>query len=319
MNRVETGDIHNGSIFSDYRVSWPENSRILYNRCSADPEGNPWSERKKLIWWDEKLKQWVGYDKPQCNQKKPPTYKPEPGATGDEALAGDCPFGAHSDGKAWLFVPYSIKEGPMPIYYETTESPYINKLWKQTRDPGLIVIDDVENPIAPPGDADYPTIMTTYHMTEHWLSGAQTRNIPWLVGLQPMRFLELSPEHAKSIGVETGDYVTVESERASLQIPVLVTPRLRIGEVYGKQATIAGTFVASGYKGFMVSDITNDLSPAIMASDGLIPASKGFAVRITKADPKDAQKPKPYPLKYDPLFDEPIPDTPWPAQPEGRN
>lgn len=134
-----------------------------------------------------------------------------------------------------------------------------------------------------------------------------------------MRFLELSPEHAKSIGVETGDYVTVESERASLQIPVLVTPRLRIGEVYGKQATIAGTFVASGYKGFMVSDITNDLSPAIMASDGLIPASKGFAVRITKADPKDAQKPKPYLLKYDPLFDEPIPDTPWPAQPEGRN
>ena len=41
MNRTETGDVHNGSIFSDYRVSWPENSRILYNRCSADPEGKP--------------------------------------------------------------------------------------------------------------------------------------------------------------------------------------------------------------------------------------------------------------------------------------
>ena len=129
MNRTETGDVHNGSIFSDYRVSWPENSRILYNRCSADPEGKPWSERKKLIWWDEQLEQWVGYDKPQCNAKKPPTYQPEPGATGDAALAGDCPFGAHSDGKAWLFVPYSIKEGPMPVYYETTESPYENKLW----------------------------------------------------------------------------------------------------------------------------------------------------------------------------------------------
>lgn len=319
MNRTETGDVHNGSIFSDYRVSWPENSRILYNRCSADPEGKPWSERKKLIWWDEQLEQWVGYDKPQCNAKKPPTYQPEPGATGDAALAGDCPFGAHSDGKAWLFVPYSIKEGPMPVYYETTESPYENKLWEQTRDPGLVIVDDVENPIAPVGEHDYPTIMTTYHVTEHWLSGAQTRTMPWLVGLQPERFLELSPEQAASIGVETGDYVTVESERAKLQIRALVTPRLRIGEVYGQKATVVGAFVASGYKGLMVSDITNDLSPAIMASDGLIPASKGFAVRITKADPNDLQKLDPYPLEYDPLFDKPIPDTPWPAQPEGRN
>jgi formate dehydrogenase major subunit len=207
----------------------------------------------------------------------------------------------------------------MPVYYETTESPYENKLWEQTRDPGLVIVDDVENPIAPVGEHDYPTIMTTYHVTEHWLSGAQTRTMPWLVGLQPERFLELSPEQAASIGVETGDYVTVESERTKLQIRALVTPRLRIGEVYGQKATVVGAFVASGYKGLMVSDITNDLSPAIMASDGLIPASKGFAVRITKADPNDLQKLDPYPLEYDPLFDEPIPDTPWPAQPEGRN
>ena len=28
--------------------AWPANRRILYNRASADPEGKPWSERKKL-------------------------------------------------------------------------------------------------------------------------------------------------------------------------------------------------------------------------------------------------------------------------------
>ncbi len=32
--------------------AWPANRRVLYNRASADPEGRPWSERKKLIWWD---------------------------------------------------------------------------------------------------------------------------------------------------------------------------------------------------------------------------------------------------------------------------
>lgn len=36
-----------------YRFAWPTNSRILYNRCSAAPDGHPWSERKKLVWWDE--------------------------------------------------------------------------------------------------------------------------------------------------------------------------------------------------------------------------------------------------------------------------
>ncbi len=32
--------------------AWPANRRILYNRASADLQGKPWSERKKLIWWD---------------------------------------------------------------------------------------------------------------------------------------------------------------------------------------------------------------------------------------------------------------------------
>ncbi|MBV8206404.1 MAG: molybdopterin-dependent oxidoreductase, partial [Acidobacteria bacterium] len=33
--------------------SWPKDIRILYNRASARPDGRPWSERKKLVWWDE--------------------------------------------------------------------------------------------------------------------------------------------------------------------------------------------------------------------------------------------------------------------------
>ena len=32
--------------------AWPANRRILYNRASADLQGKPWSEKKKLIWWD---------------------------------------------------------------------------------------------------------------------------------------------------------------------------------------------------------------------------------------------------------------------------
>ena len=35
-------------VAPDWGWAWPMNRRILYNRASADPDGAPWSERKKL-------------------------------------------------------------------------------------------------------------------------------------------------------------------------------------------------------------------------------------------------------------------------------
>src|SRR2546422_2417269 len=32
--------------------AWPANRRVMYNRASADLKGNPWSERKRWVWWD---------------------------------------------------------------------------------------------------------------------------------------------------------------------------------------------------------------------------------------------------------------------------
>src|SRR5438132_2622848 len=45
-----------GHTFLEWGFTWPANRRILYNRASADPQGRPWSERKKYIWWDEAAK-----------------------------------------------------------------------------------------------------------------------------------------------------------------------------------------------------------------------------------------------------------------------
>jgi len=38
-------------IYPNWGFSWPANRRVLYNRASADPNGKPWSERKKYVWW----------------------------------------------------------------------------------------------------------------------------------------------------------------------------------------------------------------------------------------------------------------------------
>ncbi len=36
----------------EWAYAWPHNRRIMYNRASAEPDGTPWSERKKYLWWD---------------------------------------------------------------------------------------------------------------------------------------------------------------------------------------------------------------------------------------------------------------------------
>ena len=114
--------------------SWPNDIRILYNRCSARPDGKPWSERKKLVWWDEEKKEWTGLDVPDFDKKKPPDYQPAPGAKGMEAIAGDKPFILHPDGVGWLFVTSGLKDGPLPTHYEPLESLFGNALYPKHAD-----------------------------------------------------------------------------------------------------------------------------------------------------------------------------------------
>ena len=51
-NRADERKITDNPIQPEWGFAWPNNVRVLYNRASADPEGRPWSERKKLVWWD---------------------------------------------------------------------------------------------------------------------------------------------------------------------------------------------------------------------------------------------------------------------------
>src|SRR5882724_7394574 len=202
--------------------AWPSDRRIIYNRASADPAGRPWSERKKLVWWDRSAQRWTGYDVPDFETAKAPDYRPSADAQGMAAIAGDALFRMHPDGRGWLYVPYGLKDGPLPVFYEPLESPFLNTLVRQQSDPLTVVPADPMNPIVPPGDPAYPLIATTYRLTEHYLSGPMSRFDSWLGELQPEMFVEISPELAGERGVANGDWVVVSTPRGEIESRALV-------------------------------------------------------------------------------------------------
>ncbi len=56
-----------------------------------------------------------------------------------------------------------------------------------------------------------------------------------------------------------------------------------------------------------------------MSPEGLIPASKGFAVHISAGSAARAEKFRCKAVKYPEAMQKAVPATPWAAQPEGRS
>jgi formate dehydrogenase major subunit len=50
--RRDNSDPSGLGVYGNWGFSWPANRRIQYNRASADPEGKPWSESKKYMFWN---------------------------------------------------------------------------------------------------------------------------------------------------------------------------------------------------------------------------------------------------------------------------
>ena len=219
-----------GPSQSEWGWAWPADRRILYNRASADPEGKPWSERKRYIWWDEQQGQWVGDDVPDFVVDRPPGARPDPALGGPAALAGDDPFIMQADGKGWLFAPNGVVDGPLPTHYEPQESPVANALYPQQRNPARIMFPRKDNLSAPsagePGADVYPYVFTTYRLTEHHTAGGMSRWLPYLSELQPEMFCEVSPELAAERGLEPHGWATIVSPRAAIEARVLVTERM---------------------------------------------------------------------------------------------
>ena len=257
-----------GGNFLNWAFAWPANRRILYNRASADLNGKPWSEEKKVIWWDSVEKKWTGYDVPDFVPTKAPS---EPG--------GDNPFIMIKDGVGQLFV--GMNEGPLPEHYEPFESPVANAFSSVELNPAVEIHEGDFNL---KGDyKDFPIVATTYRVTEHWQSGSMTRNQEWLSELVPHMFIEISEELAKEKGINNKDEVFVSTARGEIKAYAMVTKRFKPYKIQGQTVHHIGMPWHFGYKGYATGDTANRLTPHIGDANSTIPEYKAFLCNVRRA------------------------------------
>ncbi|MBI1801398.1 MAG: molybdopterin-dependent oxidoreductase, partial [Chloroflexi bacterium] len=222
--------------------AWPANRHLMYNRASARPDGRPWSERKKYVYWDPDadsgakdasgntiLGKWVSPagEVPDFVVTKAPFTHGKDGALGLDWQAGTDPFIMRADGKGWLFAPAGLVDGPIPTHYEPYESPVNNIVYKQQSNPVTKIWAVNGNEYHKVADPDYPIVISTYRLTEHHLSGTMSRWLPWLAELMPELFCEISPELATEKGIKNADYVLISTKRGEIEARALVTKRMR--------------------------------------------------------------------------------------------
>ncbi|MFB9205223.1 formate dehydrogenase [Nonomuraea spiralis] len=278
-------------VAAEWAWAWPANRRVLYNRASAAPDGRPWSERKRLVWWDESAGRWTGHDVPDFEEDKPPSYRPEPGAQGPAALSGIDPFIMQSDGKGWLFAPSGVVDGPLPSHFEPQDSPVANPLYGHQRNPARKLYRHEDNRYQPsgeePGASVYPYVVTTYRLTEHFTAGGMSRHTPYLAELQPEMFCEVSPELAAERGLVHGEWATVITARSAIEARVLVTDRIAPLHLNGRVIHQIGLPFHFGPNGLARGDAANEL-----VSISLDPNSHIQEVKALSADIRPGRRPR---------------------------
>ncbi len=85
---------------------------------------------------------------------------------------------------------------------------------------------------AEPTDAEYPYILSTGRVLEHWHTGTMTRKAEELERAHPEAFIEIHPQDAGTLGVSNGDRVRITSRRGEATIKARITDRPRVGMTF---------------------------------------------------------------------------------------
>ncbi len=87
-------------------------------------------------------------------------------------------------------------------------------------------------PPAEPPDAEYPFVLTTGRLLEHWHTGAITRHAAMLDALEPEPIATLAPVELDRLGVIPGGQVRVATRRGGVTLTARADPAVPAGVVF---------------------------------------------------------------------------------------
>ncbi len=121
-------------------------------------------------------------------------------------------------------------------------------------------------------DADYPFILTTGRMLEHWHTGAMTRRASVLDALEPGPTAAVSRGTIEKLGIMPGDMIRVSTRRGTVELAARQDDGIPDGVVF-----IPFAFFEAA---------ANKLTNPALDPFGKIPEFKYCAARVEKAEPR---------------------------------
>ncbi|MGZ3582339.1 MAG: molybdopterin oxidoreductase family protein [Ktedonobacterales bacterium] len=125
-------------------------------------------------------------------------------------------------------------------------------------------------PPAEEPDNDFPLVLTTGRVIYHYLSGNQTRRVPFLLEQAPIPWVEMHELTASRLGIVDGDWVQVRTRRGEMEVPALVVRSIRPDTL----------FIPYHYGG---AEAANQLTNPVLEPMMKIPEYKVCAAAATRA------------------------------------
>ncbi len=118
-------------------------------------------------------------------------------------------------------------------------------------------------------DAEFPLVLNTGRVLEHWHTGSMTRRSAALHALEPVAFALMHPAELEQRGLRSGDLVEVASRRGTIRL-----------EVRGDESVMSGSvFIPFHFR----EAAANVLTTEALDPFGKIPEFKFCAVRVRRA------------------------------------
>ncbi len=116
-------------------------------------------------------------------------------------------------------------------------------------------------------DMEYPMVLSTGRVLEHWHTGSMTRRAGVLDALEPEAVVFLTPRELQRLDIEPGDKIRLETRRGAIEVKVRADNDVPVGMI----------FMPFCYAEAAANLLTN---PALDPS-GKIPEFKFCAARIS--------------------------------------